>query len=231
MCKDVGMRKFLGKIADFVMKCARNIFELLFPRDPLVLEMKQLTAAELLGRFPVAVFDPYAARAGAPIPLFNYKNTYVKTAIWQIKYKKNTVIAEKLAQILHGKIMEILKSHKLKKPLLIPMPISAERRRERGYNQCELLAQHLWRLQGDEYEVVFTALRKIKDTPKQSRSAGRTARLQNIQGCFEADPRVMSGRDVIILDDVVTTGTTLNEAGKAVRMAGASGVVKIAVAG
>jgi predicted amidophosphoribosyltransferase len=70
---------------------------------------------------------------------------------------------------------------------------------------------------------------KVKETPKQSRSESKQERIINLLGCFEADPRV-EGKYIILVDDVVTTGSTLSEARKTLLSTEARDVLAFTIA-
>ena len=103
--------------------------------------------------------------------------------------------------------------------VIVPVPTDPARRRRRGYNQAELLARYVGRELG--MEVLPALYRKEKRRPQTGLSAKE--RRLNLLGCMEAKPAV-SGRRVLLIDDVYTTGATALEAARALTKAGASGV-------
>jgi predicted amidophosphoribosyltransferase len=78
-------------------------------------------------------------------------------------------------------------------------------------------------------EYAPKALARIKDTPSQTKQHSKAERIQNLRGVFRAD-RIVSGRSIILVDDVVTTGATLSEAKRALRKAGAKRISCYALA-
>lgn len=108
------------------------------------------------------------------------------------------------------------------------IPISNQRRRKRGYDQVELLAQAV----GQELEMAPVAtLRKIRDNPPQSGINGEAKRRANVLGVYEAiGPSLVAGKRVALLDDIVTTGATVSEASRVLLSAGAKEVICAAVA-
>ena len=111
--------------------------------------------------------------------------------------------------------------------LVVPIPLHPERRKKRGYNQSELLARRL----GEEQNlpVSSNALARIRHTPPQVGLNG-TERLMNVQGAFAAHAEVVSGKYILLIDDVFTTGATMSAAATALFSSGAAGVSGYCVA-
>lgn len=110
------------------------------------------------------------------------------------------------------------------KAALVPVPIHAERRAARGYNQAELLAAELARRSG---LPLADPLARTHATTKQHR-LNRTARLANLRGAFVVRGRVP--RTVILVDDIVTTSATLEACAAVLREAGCEAVYGVSVA-
>jgi len=166
--------------------------------------------------------------------LFHYKDNRVRAIVWELKYKENLKPLELVGQILHDEIIALVSDIVLfdndAKFLLMPIPISVERRIERGYNQSEHIAKSI--LPFDLEHILLYApqwLTKTKDTSSQSHTASRAERLQNLAGCFSADPRV-ENYYVILVDDVTTTGATLAEARQTLLSAGARDCLAFTIA-
>jgi ComF family protein len=160
--------------------------------------------------------------------LLPYSDKRVSALIWELKYKDSkraAVIAGKLlAEYLAGMLAEEMIHH----ALLIPVPLHPNRQRERGYNQCERIIQQVPQ-NLDNVTPSTEALTRVRDTPRQT-TLGRTMRLRNIAGAFAADPDLVRGKTCIVIDDVITTGTTLGEARNILLHAGASKVIAITLA-
>lgn len=112
--------------------------------------------------------------------------------------------------------------------LVVSVPLARGRRIERGYDQAALLADSLARAAGAGGCRARTVLRRVRETPPQVGKT-RAERARNVAGAFEAT-RAVSGRDVVLVDDVVTTGATADAAAGALRRAGARSVVVVALA-
>jgi ComF family protein len=111
--------------------------------------------------------------------------------------------------------------------VIVPAPLHPRRWRERGYNQAELLARPLAAATG--VPLALDALRRIRYTTPQVAVAG-TQRRANVAGAFAGEAAVLAGRRVALVDDVMTTGATLNACADACRVAGATAVLALTVA-
>lgn len=114
-----------------------------------------------------------------------------------------------------------------KADLLIPMPLSEQRLRERGFNQSLVLARAL-----AADKVAHDLLLRIRDTPPQ-RSLPREERLQSVQGAYAVDPikiAALRGKRLVLLDDVMTSGASLHAAARALRGAGALHITAMVLA-
>lgn len=115
---------------------------------------------------------------------------------------------------------------------LLPLPLSDARLAERGFNQAWELARALHRLGGCAARPDARLLLRLRDTAPQS-ALGRGQRLGNLRGAFLVDPLrapALSGRAVLLVDDVMTTGASLATAAQALKAAGARSVTGLVVA-
>ena len=124
--------------------------------------------------------------------------------------------------------MTLSKKHPEGYDLLTWVPVSTLRRLRRGYDQVELIAYEL----GRELDMEpIPVLRKIHHNRPQSRIADGAARRANVLGVYRVmTPEILSGKRVLLLDDIVTTGATLSEAARMLKTAGAKEVHGAAVA-
>ena len=109
------------------------------------------------------------------------------------------------------------------------MPLHPDRQRQRGYNQSILLARALAEaLPGSGLTVNETALRRVRATASQTK-LDRYQRKQNVAGAFACADGAVAGRRVLLIDDVCTTGATLEACAVACRQAGAASVWALTV--
>ncbi len=204
--------------------------------------------------------SPPAERESANwiFPLCDYRHPPIKKSIWLLKYKGKKRLAKVFAEILYGRIIEELSElsvlNNFREPILIPIPLSKRRLRERGYNQAELICKELMEIQkrnhltppsvpfslsrrraGGEVNENFTLLKniliKIKETEHQANIKERKDRLKNLSGSFSIkNPELIKNKNIILIDDVLTTGTTLTEAKKILKFSGARKIIAFTVA-
>ncbi len=110
---------------------------------------------------------------------------------------------------------------------IIPVPLHPERLRQREFNQTALIARNL--SQKLKIPLALNALMKIKETSPQT-GIPRTERLRNVKNAYSASPEKVSGRDLLLIDDVITTGATVSECSRILMKAGAKKVTIIALA-
>ncbi len=215
------------------MTFLNTILNLIFPVNCLCCR----TPGAILCNTCLSDFPPAERESARWIyPVFDYRYPPIKKAVWLLKYKGKKQIAEIFAEILHGKIHEELSELALfenfREPILIPIPLFKKRLRERGFNQAELMTKNIIKY---DTEKIFTletnVLIKIKETEHQARIRNRSERLQNLVGTFGINnEEKIKDRNIILIDDVTTTGATLAEARKVLKQAGAKKIIAFAVA-
>ena len=103
------------------------------------------------------------------------------------------------------------------------VPLSRRRLRERGYDQAELLAKLIAKHLG---QSPVRLLKKQRDTPPQSKTGSVEKRRANIAGAYAClRPKLVQGKRILLVDDIVTTGATLSEAARVLKKAGAKEVI------
>ncbi|MDQ5954869.1 MAG: competence protein ComFC [Patescibacteria group bacterium] len=167
-------------------------------------------------------------------PLYDYRHPPVKKLIWQLKYNKKRRLAEVLGQLMYENIVLELSDlsilENFREPLIVPIPLSYERLKERGYNQALLLCENIEKINKD-LKVSKNVLTKIKETEHQANIKDRSERLKNLIGTFTVkNENLIQKRNIILIDDVTTTGATLNEAKKTLKQAGAKKIIAFTIA-
>lgn len=179
--------------------------------------------------------------------LYDYRHPIIKKSLWLLKYKGKKRLANIFAEIIYEKILEELSELSVMEnfiePILIPIPLSPKRYKERGYNQAELICRELIKINNTRHGVNIkfenNILIKIKETEHQARIKDRRIRLKNLSNSFaiknskqniEENTNLIKNRNIILIDDITTTGATLNEARKILKKSGAKKVIAFTVA-
>ncbi len=148
----------------------------------------------------------------------------VRQAVHALKYQGVRSLAPTLGRLL----AEFMDFNHISADLLVPVPLHRSRERRRGYNQSLLLAQEAGELAG--LPVSRDALLRLRSTPAQARSASEAERRSNVSGAFVAETSLVQGRRVLVVDDVCTTGATMESCAIALKEAGAVSVWGLALA-
>ena len=111
--------------------------------------------------------------------------------------------------------------------MLIPMPLGKKRLKERGYNQVALVARPLAYELGLQYAP--QGLRKSRETRSQV-GLNVSQRRENVSKAYQAEGKVVNGKSVLLMDDVATTGSTIQSSAEALLSAGARDVYAVTVA-
>ncbi len=147
----------------------------------------------------------------------------LRQAIHRFKYERWSSLAEPLGQLL----ADCWQAHGFQADWLAPVPLHSARERERGYNQAALLAQHVSKR--CNVPLLDHGLRRTRVTAVQMELNAAERKL-NVAGAFAChDPRVKSKR-VVVIDDVCTTGSTLEACADALLKAGAASVMGLTLA-
>lgn len=150
---------------------------------------------------------------------FRYEEPVIG-AILRFKFQGMASYAQQFGSWMAGTIRDKLEGQF---DLISWVPCSRRRIWSRGFDQAELLARAIGKELG--MEPVRT-LRKLRHNPKQSRTKGAARRKANVLGAYGAwKPEQFRGKRILLIDDVLTTGATLSECGKTLRLAGAGELV------
>ena len=148
-----------------------------------------------------------------------YYQDKVRRSILRYKFYGRRNYAAAYARLLGVKL---LKEDRAEPDLITWVPISAKRLKKRGFDQGQLLAERL----SEELQLpVMPLLKKIRDNPPQSGIVGHAHRKANVLGVYTAtDPQALSGKRILLLDDILTTGATAGECARILLTAGAEEV-------
>lgn len=160
-------------------------------------------------------------------PALDYHNPTVTALIHTLKFRGAESAVEPLSRLMVAYLSSL--SLALPRPVIIPIPLSAKRERERGFNQSLLIARHI--ANHFSLDLAPQVLVRTRNTKAQSETKGFMARKENVRGCFRVtDSLPVVGRNIILIDDVVTSGATLKEASTELKNAGALRIVALTAA-
>ena len=204
------------------------LFNLIFPKNDREIFLETLTSRNLLAT--CAKFNTINglmsdfANTNSVRAIFSYRDKLIKEIIWQMKFCGNRKCAKLCGEILSGSLCEMCATEKF---ILLPIPIHKRRRSERGFNQCELMCEEIIK----ENKIIYEPNLLLRKIYKKKQSWGdKKDRVKNISGVFEINQKkfpenYVSGKSFILIDDVITTGATVNEARRLLTEAGAKKVL------
>ncbi len=177
------------------------------------------------------------ALSGTTATLFDYKNPLVKKAIWALKYKHRRALGKYFGTALYREFFKQL-SYGSKKTgeeiVLVPVPGSDKAQRMRGYNHAAVIAETIATLgkkEGLRITMRSDVLYKRKEVGQQAKTKDREERERNVRSAFAVrNGEALYERTVILIDDVITTGSTIKEAKSAIKALKPKRVLAIAVA-
>lgn len=153
-------------------------------------------------------------------------NSPLQTVIHQIKYGKFEKLGWHMGQLATDKLnTPVLFPHS---DIIIPVPLHSSRQKERGFNQSQSIARGLFNSQ--ESLILKGALMRARSTRTQT-ELDRKERRDNVREAFTVKkPEVVDGKEIVLVDDVVTTGATLNECARMLKKNGAAVVNAVTLA-
>lgn len=147
----------------------------------------------------------------------------VRQALHSLKYHRNIALGDSLS--IH--LIDLYNQLNWLVDFIVPVPLSRSRNKARGYNQSALLAQPLSLAINIPYKPGF--LQRVRETASQV-GLNENERLQNVRGAFSAQPKHIAGKSILVIDDITTTGATMQQCAKALITAGARCVYGLTVA-
>ena len=151
----------------------------------------------------------------------------LKKILYHLKYDDDRLVVEDLSVFLGQALEDLGKMVKVKDCILVPVPLHWKRMVKRGFNQAELLANRV--AYSHDIPIDRRMLKRSRSTSTQHQ-LGKQQRKQNVQGAFEANRKHAEGMHVVLVDDLVTSGSTLASCASALMNSGALSVNAITLA-
>ena len=178
------------------------IGDIIFPPSPNAVTIRNVSS--LLPNYTVSRF-------GDIITCCSYQPVVVRAAIHEAKYHNNRKAIKLLAELLNQRLQDQPHS------VIIPVPLARARLRERGHNQVESIIRSSSVIK--EKHQLETKILKRQTNTKPQTTLSREERLKNVQNAFVVkNPEIVTGKNIILIDDVATTGATLGAARKALEV-------------
>ena len=203
----------------------KNVLAVLFPerclgcKTPRTLFCENCRAKTKERRVEIATF-PFLDRVYC---YGYYDDRLLREVLRRFKYHGITELSQPLAEMLWELLSDEGLVFRPQETLLLAIPLSRERRRERGYNQAELLAESL--SQKLSLPLEKGLLQRARHTPSQTGLSPKE-RIRNVKNSFVvSSPLRISGKIIVLVDDISTTGATLSEAARALKEGGARKVI------
>ncbi|MBU0574595.1 MAG: ComF family protein [Candidatus Margulisbacteria bacterium] len=144
----------------------------------------------------------------------------LKRAIWRFKFDRKKELADPLGYLLAkyaNRHLSLKNMH-----MIVPVPLHEKRLRQRGYNQSELLCRQLTKYYN--IPTVHRSLYRVRDTMPQF-ELNKRERFSNIRGAFAVNGKEpVKGKNILLVDDIYTTGMTVSECTSMLKRSGASSV-------
>lgn len=163
----------------------------------------------------------------------DYKNKLVQKSLKAFKYRFIIDISEPLLILIKNYIKWLALVKKIDicvaNPLLVPVPLHKKRLNWRGFNQADILARDL----AETYKIELAAdiLTRVNSSTPQADIKEKDLRLKNLEGVFKfVGHNKIVGREVVLIDDVCTTGATLSECAKVLKQNGATRIIALVIA-
>lgn len=227
-------------------KAGEKILDLLYPHTcPLCGELTERRVCQNCAKEVWYIQEPRCKKCGKPIRNENSefcfdclvgRHSYergmslwkhekqVRSSIYRFKYQNQRIYSRFYAEELAKKFGKYVIQWDIS--LIIPIPLSRKRRKERGFNQAELLVLELSRLLGIPNDTAH--LRRIVDTVPQKK-LGIDERRGNLRNAFLWTGQRISEKNVLLVDDIYTTGNTIDSASRVLKKAGAEKVYFLSI--
>ena len=147
----------------------------------------------------------------------------LKTLILKFKYESDFTAGYLLSKLL----VEMIKENEIYADVICYVPMTKKSEKKRGFNQCEVIARHI----GYHINVpVSDCIKKIKNT-KEQKTLTKEERVKSIKGAFKVSRiKDIKNKNVILIDDVMTTGATINECKDVLKKSGVNSITVLTIA-
>jgi ComF family protein len=206
-----------------------RLLDALFPPRESELRVRNATYDALASALSPTATNLHGHTAVCLLP---YQQPIVQACIVEAKFHNNKKAFLLLSHILGDYLFEALSDTSAlanTRTVLIPVPLSDKRYKERGYNQVEKVLRELTLSNEIDVRIDTTVLKRERDTAPQT-TLPKHGRVENIRGAFSVRTHIDEDSTYLVIDDVTTTGATLTDALRALTSAGAKKVSAVTLA-
>jgi ComF family protein len=204
----------------------KKILDLLFPPTDETKQLRKLSNKDLVKlpthRIPEKSFIEAVC---------DYRYEKVRDVVYALKFSESKLAAEIIGELLQEEILAICQEHRIfaDKIVITPIPLSANRKRERGFNQSKRVCEAIADNDNENIFVHKQLLEKTRQTADQT-ELSKSERCKNVRGVFRTTKKINDEATIYVIDDVTTTGATLAEARRALREVTDAKIIGIAFA-
>lgn len=212
--------KLYGKILYYMLKVYNEILDIIYP-----LEDKCIICNNdgFIGICPCCKGSINRAMFENDNLSYGFYGGILKRLILEFKYESNHTAGYLLANFL----MEIIKENNINADVICYVPMTKKAEKKRGFNQCKLIAKII---SNNMNIPVSNCIKKIKNT-KEQKTLSKEERIKNLKGVFKVnDSDYINNKNIILIDDVITTGATISECKNILKKSGAKKIIVLTIA-
>lgn len=211
------MGKEISKALKFIYK---SILDIIYPPESNCIVCGE---EQYIGLCPLCKVRIKRMESVTDVITYGFYGNVLKELILQFKYHKNFIAGDILSEFL----VQLIEENNVKGDVICYVPMTRKSKRKRGFNQCELIANYI----GDKFNIpVSNSILKIISTSEQ-KTLSKDERFKNIKGAFSIkNSNEILNKDIILIDDVITTGATINECIKILKKFGADKITVLTIA-
>lgn len=212
--------KLYGKIIGYILKVYNEILDIIYPAEEKCIICK---SDGFIGLCPCCKKSINRAIFENNNLSYGFYGGILKKLILEFKYESNYTAGYLLSNFL----LEIIEENNIKADVICYVPMTKKAEKKRGFNQCKVIAKNISNATGIP---VRKCIKKIRNT-KEQKTLNKEERIENLSGAFKVNNvDNIRNRNVILIDDVITTGATISECQNILKKSGAKKIIVLTIA-
>lgn len=214
------MSKILNLFNKIILRIYKEILDIVYPIEEKCIICK---TDGFIGLCPYCKSRINRATIESDNLSYGFYGGTLKTLILKFKYESDFTAGYLLSKLL----VEMIEENNIYADVICYLPMTKKSEKKRGFNQCEVIARHI----GYRINIpVSDCIKKIKNT-KEQKTLTKEERVKNLKGAFKVSRvKDIKNKDVILIDDVMTTGATINECKDILKRSGANKITVLTIA-